>query len=768
MNDTLETVAIPAKHPVRRVLGVLVRGPIGCISFLLGATVVLVALVPVIGSRIGPQAAEDAFGESFMGRLEIDGVDLSWVSRQAVTGIVLEDPDGERVLDASISLPALTALARGSGGKLGRIAVELPTVELTRNTEGNWNVARALTPRGSDKGTGGTGKPRAGGPGPLAGLADMNAEFVLAIGRMAIADLGEGGPRTPLELAEFSASIRLEPGKPGTIEGSGAIRSPELGRVELRGELADGRDLSSRLPLPIRSLSLSVDRLSVQWIDDFLRQGGRLVELVGPVAAVEAVLSGADGDASARSLRLHLGGSRTTATLHLRFEAGQLVLDRDQPSTVQVLDPSGLAAGYVSASLPEHLSLITDSQSIEMSIDRLVLPLPASLGVASEPVGLAVEVNVDLGSWLLQTPSSTLALDRMRLGAALTSEAGLRASMTASTGGDGAVSIDLETAPLGELLKDLELSRAPNLQLEIAMAGVPTDPVDAALGADGLLLDLLGSELSMDAALRPTDRRGVWSADLTAHSPVAQLRMEGEVEGARLLGREGRPLELSFDLTPLSSPRIVGTLLPMLASAEKPPGADPARLSLSGYSLPLDGDLSGLMGELELDVGEITARWLPKLGGSLDRLVEPLDLDPFVVQIADGRVTHPPFQIAFHGQQVTFEGAVELATGEAQFDALIPSTLVGGEVGDLLARAGGTLGRDVTVPLSLRGRWPAVKVAFDTADLQRDLLESLGGELGIQAADALEDVIREAVGDAVGERASDGLRSLLKAFGRDG
>src|SRR5688572_3200443 len=97
---------------IPRTLSCLVKGPLGCLTFLLGATVVFVLFFPPAGGRLVRGWAEEWFAEHHAGSLELGD---AWVGSvygpQRIEGLVLRDPYGEEVLRGELHAPPLDTLA---------------------------------------------------------------------------------------------------------------------------------------------------------------------------------------------------------------------------------------------------------------------------------------------------------------------------------------------------------------------------------------------------------------------------------------------------------------------------------------------------------------------------------------------------------------------------------------------------------------------------------------------------------------------------------
>jgi hypothetical protein len=130
----------------QRVLGCLIKGPLGCLAFLFGAGVVFFLFLPAAGGRVLSRLVEERFAERHAGTLEMNEVWLpSLYGPQRVEGLSLRDPFGDEVLHADIVAPRLDAV--GSGGAYGPIEIHAGRLDLVEDGRGSTNLARALALR---------------------------------------------------------------------------------------------------------------------------------------------------------------------------------------------------------------------------------------------------------------------------------------------------------------------------------------------------------------------------------------------------------------------------------------------------------------------------------------------------------------------------------------------------------------------------------------------------------------------------------------------
>ena len=142
----------------RRLLGCLVKGPLGCAAFAAGSLAMLVLFLPPTCGRYGQRELERAFDAHFEGSLDIDDAWFgSLYGEQRLRSLVLRDPDGLEILRADATAPSLRPLFTGDDDPddsrasprraWGPIDVTIHNLNVVIDREGVTNVARALKPR---------------------------------------------------------------------------------------------------------------------------------------------------------------------------------------------------------------------------------------------------------------------------------------------------------------------------------------------------------------------------------------------------------------------------------------------------------------------------------------------------------------------------------------------------------------------------------------------------------------------------------------------
>ena len=143
----------PPRKKVARWLGCLIKGPLGCLAFFVGAAVVFVLFLPPALGRLADRSLEEWFGGQHLGSLEIGEAWIgSLYGRQHVKSVILRDPGGEEVVRAELEAPSLGPLIVGDEREFGPVEVRVHRVNLVELDDGTTNLARALAERAIDSG----------------------------------------------------------------------------------------------------------------------------------------------------------------------------------------------------------------------------------------------------------------------------------------------------------------------------------------------------------------------------------------------------------------------------------------------------------------------------------------------------------------------------------------------------------------------------------------------------------------------------------------
>lgn len=143
---------LAGKNPILKLMGCLIKVPLGCLGFLLGGTTMLVLFLPPSLGKLLHDQFEAKFNANFAGSIELGELWIgSFYDDQRIEGIVLRDPEGGTVLRGSLRAPDLWDLEFGSGVGWGPVRLELAELNLIQAADGSSNLARALSQRGELK-----------------------------------------------------------------------------------------------------------------------------------------------------------------------------------------------------------------------------------------------------------------------------------------------------------------------------------------------------------------------------------------------------------------------------------------------------------------------------------------------------------------------------------------------------------------------------------------------------------------------------------------
>ncbi|MFM9995733.1 MAG: hypothetical protein ACKVU4_08030 [Phycisphaerales bacterium] len=217
------------------------------------------------------------------------------------------------------------------------------------------------------------------------------------------------------------------------------------------------------------------------------------------------------------------------------------------------------------------------------------------------------------------------------------------------------------------------------LTAKAGATGFPTAIADAFARQRGLLIEALGPTMTLaveasGVALSKTGDRG--KLDATFSSPRADANLKGVVRDGRFIAQGPVTVNLA-EITSGLGERLVNGL-PAVGVFEKRREDGPASLTAVGLTLPVDGDLRKLNGDLTLKFGLVRfetggsfAGILRRLGqrdqGSLGRRVEP-----FHAVIKDGVMFYERYTLPLGEFTVDTEGSVDLAERRMDVVTYIP------------------------------------------------------------------------------------------------
>lgn len=794
----------PVARPRR---SLFVRLGVGLIVLLL-LVALLVGLLPMLASRFAAGPIASAFAARHAGTLEVEGTSFAWNSPQGVSRVVLRDPGGGLVMQGSVAMPSLLDLLGALRGKDGApLAVTLDVEELRLETdaEGRSNLTRALEPVDGGA-TSAPDREREPADGPSEAQALPGFDLVVRVQRVHFADRREGAPLAAAELADLALRVEHRP-RTGLDLGAlvadvtATMLAPATGR--LRGEfVAPLAETGATRPAP--RFELELVEFDVAALDAAMAPelAGKLTALFGAALEIDVGLTwlaaaGWDQNLGGLgqlppleqnlSLDLSLVSPRLTGAGQLELNGGRLALGAplalsgalDAVTLAAFLPKGGAIEG---AAADEAADPVADPLAglgaspdgrfelhvTELDVDLVGLPDAATRTQTAATASLAATAGAT-GLTFAPPGQPPTAVEEMQV--VLTAAPGEATRLvgtarlapgTATGAATGSARLELQ-GPTADALAQGLLADPPTLgALELGgqMHGLSTPWLDNLLSADGLLVDLLGSPI--DATLHGRELKVLGdersgNVELLLVSELARVETALTLEGDTLVPRGDAPLDVRFALTPLSSPRVVGSLVPMVATVVGTEPNQRASLVLRNFRLPLDGDIAKLSGEVVLDAGEVVPSLFPaaaQLLGSLLPTPSATRLGPYTFQLADGRASYENLEVRIDGRPFAFSGSVDLVGGGIDLGTALPLASLGGEVGSWVKSAGSLLDPKMTVPVRLVGSWTKPRL-----------------QLGAETERVLQDAARKAAEGALQKELEKGLEKglgdLFKKLKRD-
>jgi len=459
-------------------------------------------------------------------------------------------------------------------------------------------------------------------------------------------------------------------------------------------------------------------------------------------------------------LALELGPPASWAQLlSAAPEARVAVLPRAELNFARV--PAALAQ-LVRAKLPAGAELELGGAVLVRALD-----LRAPLGGAPEQTAMQRAANasgraeLELGSLrytdeALRAQKVALELRELRaqgeLAAGVAPRASLRAALPPRAGAAASNAVPASSAPTSPSAPGLELevqaraplaahgTELPPADVQLALRGLDARVADALARQNGRLLALVGPELAVQLQGRALTREA-GDFELTLDAPLMGAKFAGRLIDGRVESSGATPADLAFALTPFSSEHLVGALVPLAVNLRPQKPEQRALLQLSGYSLPLDGDLSRLDARVKLDLGVVGLDLLPALAPLIGSglATKAAQFGPYELAIEDGRVGYEKLPLRLGSVQSYLDGSYDLARRELALTLGVPLSALGKEAGALVEKSRGLLDPSMVVPIQLQGPLLSPRVGFAPGFFEQalqgaakqsifgGLLENLGG-----------------------------------------
>ncbi len=391
----------PRKLP--RVFSCLIKAPLGCLAFTVGAAVVLVLFLPPALGRLASRSFEDWFGEVHHGSVELDEAWLGSVyGPQRIQSLILRDPEGDEVLRAGLRAPSLGPVVLEQAEHYGPVEVRISSLRVEQGADGRTTLERALALREGEHDT-----------LPFSMQRGLTLALELVIDRLRFAD--PSGNEGSIEKLTFQGELERGPRRARLVldGGDGSLR------LRIEAEQLD------ELARPWRA-SVSFERGPVFLPELLLDSGGFFGHALGPEVDSGEVAwrNEASGERVLEKLLLEDGGDR----IELRGRLGQVLFATEEGDSL-VLE-FGEESWCCRVLLPELLPVFSRLRPLEpaehfrLTTSRLVWPLDGQLNRAEARFELALprcEALLDpaVAGALALAPEGALALESGSLAGAL-------------------------------------------------------------------------------------------------------------------------------------------------------------------------------------------------------------------------------------------------------------------------------------------------------------------------------------------------------------
>jgi hypothetical protein len=272
-----------------------------------------------------------------------------------------------------------------------------------------------------------------------------------------------------------------------------------------------------------------------------------------------------------------------------------------------------------------------------------------------------------------------------------------------------------------------------------------------------VLTEALGPTVSVELQAQALSRTG-GSLNAVAWSERARATVGGRIENGAFV--QTRPTQVTLSIiTPALTQRLGGSI-PVVGTLEKHAADEPGIVRAENLTLPVDGDMRKLNGQITIDPG--VARFTT--GGGFQTLLKQTGqrqqgliggkIEPFVVNIREGVLSYDRFRLPLGEFSIETTGTVDLVKKRMDLVTYVPFFALTDEVaGALSTNLAGAIGqlpggvdRATLVPLRTSGSFGTTKTEVDTGlfmqQFGRGLLETPGRLVDDVIKKRLEDLLR--------------------------
>lgn len=698
--------------------GCLFKSGLGCFSFLAGSALVMGALAPaMLGSYIRDDLAE-GWSAEHEGSLDIGSLELAWTRPQHLTDLRIFDPAEVQVLRGSAVLPSILDLAF-TWDVAQEIHIADVEAEVVVDAEGRSNLARALERTDA----------RSKSSYDL-GVGERPFQIDIRIDRLSWRDerQGSGAPETRIEGLEVQAAL---PGDGGArISGEGSIVSELTGGLSFEASFPDRGWWDA--PSGAFEGELHAERVPSAWIDSALDGEGLYRELFGRHADLHLIAHQDEEGGVVDSLLIE--SDRTRVRCDATFRASR-PFDLDawaRGAAVQFASGTAEVTGLPWEYLEGRLPLAIELALADPGSDEILVRVEDYSGAQDWRVGFTMPELFLRGSERLT--ETALVLER-RPGRAMSF--GFSATHDHADGGFIEVSLSREGDD-GRGTLTVQAEDAATAWLEAASAEAGWMP--AALG-DRVDVDLFVTDFD--------SRLGRVAGQL--RSPRAVVDLSSNWVPGLLRGAEDDGLRIELGPDAEAAAPLTQLILPFLSYVRSVEGGSAAQLSVTGFEIPLDGDLRHLNGAIEVRFGEGVHYGLAPfleavLAPAIGDLGDTSPLPTIRMRAASGVLVYEPFAISVDEFDLVLSGSFDLAQQTLQLRTEVPMSLLDTTHNRFLEQYGQLIQRiqeDVAIPVLLEGPVSAPAMSVD-ADFRAEFLDAAMGSIG-KVVDLIGDQVDQSV-----------------------
>lgn len=287
-------------------------------------------------------------------------------------------------------------------------------------------------------------------------------------------------------------------------------------------------------------------------------------------------------------------------------------------------------------------------------------------------------------------------------------------------------SLDQNNDPRFTVEGQLNTAAAPgtNRLSATASGDIPTALIDVLAGQRGLLVAGIGDTVRVSAqADNVTADRTQGKLTATVQALRAEAAAFGRFENGALVLGDGAASRTNItlsEITPELSRRVFEPLFPLLRNFEKSRTEQPTMITVTsaGLSIPTDGDLTKLNGNINLNLGSVRFEAGDLLSAALsataNRTAGQLgqSVPPVLVRFNAGVATYDTVDIPFGDFTLRTRGTIDLVNRRMDVLVLLPLDFIGGDF-KRAAQQFPLLNQLAAVPLRARGELGKAKLELD-------------------------------------------------------